>query len=125
MHTEVAFVFIGQAAPQPPQFFASLVVSTQLFEQRMYDPVQAIEHWLSEQIGLALAGAGQTLPHMPQFEVLVARSTHEPLQLVVPPVHVSLHVPSVHTCEAVQAVGQVPQCALSDLRSTQDPLQLV
>jgi hypothetical protein len=35
--------------------------------------------------------------HVPQLEVLVEVSTHDPLQLVVVPPHTSPHTPPAHT----------------------------
>jgi hypothetical protein len=38
-----------------------------------------------------------TTPHAPQFELDVERSTHEPLQSVVPPLQEALHAPAAQT----------------------------
>jgi hypothetical protein len=50
-----------------------------------------------------------TLPHEPQFDVLVWRSTHDPLHSFVPGAQPTLHVPEAHTCPVVQAFAQSPQ----------------
>ena len=59
--------------------------------------MQVKPHSVLLQTGMALAGAGQTLSQTPQFEVLLVRSTHEPLQFVVPPGQAAVHVPPLHT----------------------------
>src|SRR4051812_38825028 len=76
------------------------------------------------QTGMAFAGVGQTLSQVPQFEVLVSRSTHDPLQFVAAPPHTVVQVPPLQTC-AVHTVGQAPQWLLSDLKSTHAPPQSV
>jgi hypothetical protein len=44
LQTAVAFVFVGHTSPQPPQFFASVVVSTHPLLHGMYEPRQVYAH---------------------------------------------------------------------------------
>jgi len=74
------------------------------------------------QKGLALAGAEQVRPHVPQFELSLERVTQEPLQLVVPVAQLRRQVPPEQVCPALQTFVQVPQCARSAWRLTQRPL---
>ena len=66
-----------------------------------------------EQVGLALAGAVQTTPHLPQFEVSVFVSTQEPLQSVSAP-QLAVHMPPLQTSPAAHAFEQLPQCCAFD-----------
>ena len=66
-----------------------------------------------------------TSPHIPQFEVLLAKSTQEPEQLVVVPPQLLVHAEPLHTSPAPQTFGHEPQWASSDDRSTQLPPQFV
>jgi hypothetical protein len=68
------------------------------------------------QTGIALGGAVQAAPHLPQLDVSVARFTQEPLQLVCVP-HSVVHFPALQTVPAPQTVAQSPQCFVSDCRS--------
>ena len=63
------------------------------------------------QVGRALVAPGHTMPHIPQFDVSVAVSTHEPLQSVVPAGHPIWHEPSVHTMAPVHDLPHMPQFA--------------
>src|SRR5256885_2126318 len=114
----------GQLWRQLPQFWGSAVGSTHAAVQRMYGLRQVNPHCMLLQTGMAFVGVGQTLPQVPQFEVLVSRSTHDPLQFVVAPPQTVVQAPPLHTC-AVHIVGQAPQWLLSDLRSTHAPPQFV
>jgi hypothetical protein len=88
----------GHTLPQLPQLLASVLVL-----------MQAVPH----------------LTYPATCEVLVCRFTQEPSQLVSEPVQTSLHLPLAHTCLAPQATGQLPQCAVSDVKSTHSPSQFV
>jgi hypothetical protein len=110
---------------QPLQLFGSLLVSTQPSAHSMYGDTHAESHTPSTQVGVALGGGIQTIPHMPQFAVLVSVSTQEPLQSSVVPLQVEPQVPPAHTSVPLQALAQSPQCAPSDARSTHLPLQFV
>jgi len=68
---------------------------------------------------------GHVIPHFPQFVGLDLRSTHAPLQLVVPPPHPSTHCPPKHGSSAGQARPHVPQFCGFDVKSTQAPEQNV
>jgi hypothetical protein len=112
----------GQAEPQPPQLLASVVVSTQALPQRMKGAV----HWKSQapplHTDLPLLGAVQTFPHIPQLDVALEVSTHDPLQLLDVPQSVP-QVPDLQTMPAPHLIEQSPQCSASELKSIQAPLQ--
>ncbi len=57
------------------------------------------------------------MPQAPQFCPFVVRSTHSPLQSVVPDGHA--HAPPLHTRLPAQTCWQKPQLVLSFCRSTQ------
>jgi hypothetical protein len=123
LFTQVAepLVTPGQILPQVPQLFTSLLVSTQASEQRMKGSV----HWkpqLPLQVGVALGGAGHTVPHLPQLDVSLATSTHEPLQSVLAPQLVA-HLPAMHTVPLAHTLLQSPQCWALVCRSTHAPEQ--
>jgi hypothetical protein len=86
--------------------------------------LQVKRHCELLQSGVALAGAVQTLPQMPQFDVLLVRSTHELLQFVSPGSQIALQIPPLQTWP-VQTMGHIPQWSLSDFKSTHSPLQSV
>lgn len=73
---------------------------------------------------MALLGALQTVPHVRQLEVSVAKSTHDPPHAVSAP-QSEPQTPALHTLPTPQAVVQLPQCCPSAWRSTQLPLQFV
>jgi len=54
-------------------------------------------HWPALQLGEAFAGAEQTRPHAPQFEVSAWSSTHCCPHFVFVPAQVSEQAPSEHT----------------------------
>jgi hypothetical protein len=74
--------------------------------------------------GVALAGGMHTVSQVPQCDVLVIRSTHEPSQACVVSPHAVVHLPAAQTSPAPQTLVQVPQCAVSDAKSTQVPSHL-
>lgn len=76
------------------------------------------------QTDLPFAGAVQIFPHIPQFEVALEVSTHEPLQLVSVPQSVP-QLPDLQTAPAWHLFVQLPQRSESELKSTHTPLQLV
>ena len=53
--------------PQPPQLALSVAVCTQAPPQREKPASHTVPQPLFEQVGLPLAIAGQTAPHVPQF----------------------------------------------------------
>lgn len=75
------------------------------------------------QVGVAWSGGVHVVSHVPQCAVLLVKSTQEPSQLVVLPLHVVVHLPPRHTWVPVQGLPHVPQFAPSDVRSTHAPLQ--
>jgi hypothetical protein len=62
-------------------------------------------------VGRALTAPGQTMPHMPQFDVSVAVMTHDPLQSVVPVGQPSWHSPLVHTMAPMHDMPHIEQFA--------------
>ena len=72
------------------------------------------------------SAAAQSLPHPPQFPLLVLTSTHAlPHAMRPAPQRPVMHVPAEQTCPATHAVPQPPQLFGSLLVSTHPPLQLV
>jgi hypothetical protein len=59
-----------------------------------------------------LCPAPQTMPHAPQFALLVARFTQAPLQRVSPLAQGVRHTPSAQVCPLLQARPQAPQWAV-------------
>ena len=89
-------------------------------------------HTLPEQSAVALAGAGQTVPHTPQFVTEELRSTSQPsptapLQLPKPALHAKPHVPALQVDVAFgrlgHAIAHEPQWFTSVLRLKQEPEQ--
>src|SRR5262245_36143606 len=68
-------------------------------------------------VGTPPTGAVHTLPQVRQLEGSDVVSTQEPLQLVRLPPQFPEQLPPEHTWP-LQFVGQVPQCAGSDAKST-------
>jgi hypothetical protein len=79
--------------PQPPQFLSSNQVSTHCPPQSAYplSHMTAQEPWL--QLTLPFAGAAQTVPHAPQFEMSLLKSTQAFLQALRPVLQLKPHVP--------------------------------
>lgn len=123
-HVAVACGFVGQTLAHWPQLLGSVLVSAHAPPHSMNGDTQAKSQLPSAQVGVALAGGMHTVSQSPQWEVLVIRSTQEPSQACVVPPHAVLHLPAAHTSPAPQAVGQVPQCAVSEAKSTQAPSHL-
>jgi hypothetical protein len=67
---------------------------------------------------MALAGALQTVPHLPQLEVSPVRSTQEPSQAVSVPQSVE-QTPDLQTLPGSQTAVQLPQWSPSARVSTQ------
>jgi hypothetical protein len=70
-------------------------------------------------VGIALLGAAQVVPHLPQLDVSLVRSTQEPLHAVNAPQSVE-HTPALHTFPVSQAVLQLPQWSPSARVSTHE-----
>ena len=83
----------------------------------------------SVQVGVPLAGIGQSLPQAPQLSVSLLVRRHCPSQAVKPAWQVIPQTPSVHVAlplaGTVHACPQPLQCAGSDCVSTHVPLQFV
>jgi hypothetical protein len=97
--------------------------STQPLLQPMYGRLQNEPHLPATQVGVAWSGGMQVVSQLPQCAVLLVRSTQEPSQFVVLPLHVVEHLPPRHTCVPVQGLPHVPQFAPSDVKSTHAPPQ--
>lgn len=83
-------------------------------------------HWKEQpagaQTGMAFAGAWQTVPHLPQFDVAFEVSTQAPSHWVKVP-QSAPQMPDLQTDPASHGVVQVPQCSESDFKSTHIPSQ--
>jgi hypothetical protein len=73
------------------------------------------------QLGVPCTPPAQLCAHLPQLAGSRSRSTHEPLQLVVPS-QLLLQLPSLQTSLVVQAWPHAPQLAGSFEILTQAPL---
>ena len=83
-HEEATQEAPPQPAPQLPQLFGSSVrlTSQPLAALRSQSPKPALQVKLQvppEQVAVALAGAEQTLPQLPQLETVVLVFTSQPL----------------------------------------------
>jgi hypothetical protein len=107
-----------QAVPHDPQF-GSWVGLTQALPHLMSPPVQLKPHWPLEQKAWPPGGALQALPQPPQFRTSEPVATHWPLQFVVLPEQVRVHVPLEQTLPPVHTVPQPPQLLLSVCLLTQ------
>ena len=115
----VAFGFVGHFLSHRPQLFGSVAVFTQPSVHSMVGNTHAKSHWPSAHSGSALAGGMQMVSQSPQCEVLLIRSTQDPSQSVVVPPQVLPQVLLAQTSPFGQAFGHEPQCALSEVKSTQ------
>jgi hypothetical protein len=76
-------------------------------------------------VGTADGGALHTCPHLPQLVGLVVRSTHAPSHAVSFSPQDMPQTPFEQTRGAAHVFSQAPQWAVSDVKSTQVPLQFV
>jgi hypothetical protein len=76
------------------------------------------------QVGIAFVGDIHAVPHLPQLEVSLVRSTHEPSQAVSVPQSLA-HTPDLQSMPVPHTVVQSPQCCPFDCVSTHLPLQSV
>lgn len=110
----------ANAAPQPPQFARSVVVSTQT-------PLQSVvfaghSHLPATQVVPPL----QAISQPPQFWLSVCASTQDAPHLVRAASHVAVQLPRLQTWPALHATApHAPQCCGSLWRSMQTPLQFV
>ena len=95
--------------PQPLQFFTSVFVSTHCAPQRENGALHTKSQPVALQSGMALVGEVQTVPHLPQFEVSLLRSTHEPEHAVSVPQSLA-QTPALHSMPEPHTVVQSPQC---------------
>jgi|SRR6185436_8185190 len=102
-------------APQPPQLFGSLFVSTQLRAQRVKVPVQPLTHCPALQTSFA----PHAVVHAPQCAGSVENATHVPLQSVIPASQT--HPVALQISSERHAVVHEPQWAGSLPKSTQPP----
>src|SRR5262249_36698881 len=95
-----------QVSPHSPQFSGSNHMSTHWFEQVAVAPPQpgpAQQTWPS----------AHSFERLPQWLASVCVSTHCAEHSVLPPWHFEVHLPSVQTSSAAQALEQAPQLAWS------------
>jgi hypothetical protein len=111
---------VPHETPQAPQFPGSRVRSTQAFPQRVVPAGQPPTHAPAMHVALPPVGGTQALPHAPQWAMLVAVSTHWPLQKT--PEHINAQAPLLHTLPAGHALPQAPQLDGSLWRFTSQPL---
>jgi hypothetical protein len=96
-HTAVALDLVGQILLQPPQFAASVLVSTQAPPHSMAGNTQAKSQVPSTHVGVAPAGGMHTVAQSPQCAVLVIKSMQLPSQFSVPPAQPVPHFPPAQT----------------------------
>ena len=108
----------GQAFPQTPQFWLSVLVVTQAFGagHQVLEPLHW--HWPLMQVLFD----GQTLPQEPQWLKSLSPSKQPPGQARSVPEH--LHCPETQVCPPAQAWPQEPQWAASVERLVQTPPQV-
>jgi hypothetical protein len=98
VHVEFWHVWLGEhTLPHDPQFAESLVVSTHVAPA---SPVQSISlpgHAVTHMLLAHVCPAAHLLPHMPQLFGSTFVSKQELPHIVVPPPHVSAHVPCEQT----------------------------
>lgn len=123
-HTALPLVTAGQILPQAPQFMASVLAFTHCVPQATKGALHEKLQPVASQTGTAFAGALHTVPHLPQFEVSLPRSTQEPLQAESVPQSLA-QSPDLHSMPASHTVAQLPQCWPLDCVSTHWPLQSV
>ena len=107
-----------QAAPQAPQWFGLLWVSTHSVPHLVAPPAHLMPHTPTEQTSPVL----QAVPQAPQLFGSVPVSTHLSVQSVVP-AHLASHLPCEQNSPVLQAVPQVPQLLGSKSVLVQVPLQ--
>lgn len=81
------------------------------------------------QTGEPLGTPAQAVPHFPQFDRSLVRSTHAPPQSANPALHATPQVPAPQAGAALGVVGhaapQLPQFCGSEATATQEPVQLL
>ncbi len=119
-----------QTVPHAPQFETSAPMLTSqplaaLRSQSAKPALQVKPQVPEAQVDVALARAGQTVPHEPQLFGSVAVLVHEPEQLMSPVAQVTTHAPAEHTWPEAQRTPHMPQLLLSTRRSRHVPEQFV
>jgi hypothetical protein len=117
-HSALLFGLGAHTSPHLPQFF----VSSSLMQAPLHGlkpSSQAIPQPLAPHVALPFATAAQAVPQAWQFPASVARSTHEPKQLVLPLGQSATHLPLEHACPVAHGLSQPPQFAGLALVSTQ------
>jgi hypothetical protein len=109
-----------QSCPQEPQFWGSVLVSTQAPEQLV--SLGAHPDWHSEPLQTGFGG-WQVWPQLPQLLGSVAVFTQTPPQLVRPFGQTSTQLPPWHTWFNGQRLPQLPQLLGSVFVLVQVPLQ--
>src|SRR5438046_1247075 len=128
----------GHALPQPPQFATSPAkAASQPFARLMsQSPKPCLHaptpHCVFTQVVSMFAGAGQAMPHAPQFAGSASSCASQPLRSTLSQLpQPALHAPIVHACMAqagvafatLHALPQPPQWLGSAAGSTQRPAQ--
>jgi hypothetical protein len=131
----VEFAGVGQARPHAPQCVALVCVGAS--QPLVASPSQSAKSALqanpqrpAAQAALALAGAGHTFPHAPQWVALVCVAASQPLvaspsQSAKPALQVNPQRPIAQRAAAFAGAAQVaphaPQCARLDVTSVSQP----
>ena len=129
--TQVPLVQVpAQARPHTPQceFEVLRLVSQPLLALPSQSPKPALQvkpQLDDAQVVVALARAGHTLPHEPQWLVLFVVFTQEPEHGVCPLGQAATQLPDAQSCVEVHTRPQAPQFARSLDRSRHTPPQLV
>jgi hypothetical protein len=116
----------ANAAPQPPQLFASPCSSTQAPEHAVYPLLQEIPHFPLTHAACPCTGTGHTETQLPQWFGSVPVSMHEPLQFNSPFGQLVPHCVPSQVADPPEGAGQglqdVPHVA-GDMSLTHAPLQ--
>lgn len=121
------FIFL-HFVPQPPQFRASVAVSTHALEHREKPALQAVPQALPEQVAVPLGVPGHTVPHAPQLLGSLLVSAQASAQRMKGRLHWNVQ-PLAHTgmafFGALHTTPHRPQFEVSLAMSTHEPLQFV
>jgi hypothetical protein len=96
----------ANAAPQPPQLFASPCSSTQAPEHAVYPLLQEIPHFPAAHAACPCTGTGHTESQLPQWFASVFVFTHEPLQFDSPFEQPVPHCLPSHVAVPPEGAGQ-------------------
>jgi hypothetical protein len=109
-HTALLFGLTAHICPHLPQFFGSSSL-TQAPLQGLKPSSQAMPQPLAPQVARPFATPAQAVSQFWQCPASVAKSTHEPPQLVLPLGHSVTHLPFEHACSVAHGLSQPPQLA--------------